>query len=129
MVRSSVGLTGVLVVQHITDGYEIIDRVFDFVLVMLLVVELKHLSWIIRREHGAIPAAYDAFEPVALQYSDSNRVGNRPIMLVRLAIFFQNIYADCQVFATAVLGDDGPALLRPQFADAASPFLLVLREV
>jgi hypothetical protein len=43
-----VALAVKLVVVHVAESFEIIDGVFAFVLVMLLVVELKHLSGIIR---------------------------------------------------------------------------------
>ncbi|WHZ24510.1 MAG: hypothetical protein OJF47_003622 [Nitrospira sp.] len=76
-----------------------------------------------------MPATFVALEPIALQNRNPNGIGNRTVVLVCLPIFFQNIYTNGQIIATAVFCDDGPTLFRPQFTDATGPFFLVFGQI
>ena len=46
-----------------------------------------------------------------------------------LPIFFQNIYANSQIIAATILGDNGPPLFRPQLTHATGPIFHVLSQI
>jgi hypothetical protein len=48
-------------------------------------------------------------------------VGDVAIMFGCLAILFEHVYADCQIWATARLGCNGPPVLCPQFSNPPRP--------
>jgi hypothetical protein len=54
------------IVIDIAKRDEVVHRVFTLVFVVLDVMQFKHLSWIIWRQHSAIPAASNAFETIPL---------------------------------------------------------------
>ncbi len=93
-----------LVTVHVTQGNEIFNGVLTFVLVMLLMVEFKHLPEIVGRKHASMPTTFrfNALEPVALQNRNSNKVGNGTVVFICLTVLFQNIYTDSQILTAAV---------------------------
>jgi len=115
--------------MHIAESYEIVDGIGPFVLVMLIVVKLKHLPWIVRRKHTPMPATLNTLEPVALQNRNTNKIGNRAVVFIRLTVFLQNIYANGKILATTIFSNDGPTLFRPQLPDPSRPFFLVFGQI
>ena len=117
------------IMVYITDGDQIFNCILAFVLVMLEVVEFEHFPGIVGRQHRSGPPASHASEMVSLKHGDPHRVRYSTVVFVRLPIFFQHVNANSQIVPSAVFGNDGPAILCAEFADAASPFLFGLCEI
>lgn len=54
------------VVMDIAEGDEIVRGVLAFIFVMAYMVQLKHFSRVVRRQHRTVPTTADAFEAVPL---------------------------------------------------------------
>ncbi len=88
-------------------GQEILRSVFAPLCMFLKMVKLQ-MSRIGRIPKSMRPPTIAAAIAVTHQYLAPNVVGNMAIVLRRLSIFLQNVYADRQIWAAAGFGNDRP---------------------
>jgi hypothetical protein len=84
-----------LIVMHVTQCDEIVDRVFTAILVMLSVVQFQHFARIVTGRHRSVPAALNALKAVALQNRHPHGIRYRAVVFVGLPVFFEDVDADC----------------------------------
>lgn len=85
-----------LIVMYVTESSQVVDRIVSAITVVLNVVKLKHFPWIVSSGDPTMPPTshVSASMPISFQNGHSDRIRYGTIMLIRLPILFEEIYAD-----------------------------------